>query len=911
MPFIEAPTNFYLGRVFDPQNRQLTDEVVYYDSRDLTTHAVVVGMTGSGKTGLCISLLEEAILDNIPAIIIDPKGDICNLALTFPESRPEDFAPWINPDVAQRSGMSLEDYAANTAATWREGLRSWEIVPDRLTWLKHAAKLSIYTPGSDSGLPISILASLQAPRYDWAGQEEAIRERISGVVTALFTLAGKDNISIQDVQHVLVSNIIEYNWRQRHDLTLEDIIIQIKQPPFERLGAFPVDQYFPEKARYKLAVDLNNIIAAPSFQSWMTGEPLDIQNLLYQPNGRPRVSVFYTAHLSDSERLFITTLVLESLIAWMRTQQGTTSLRALLYIDEMYGYFPPYPANPPTKQPIMRLLKQARAYGVGVILATQNPGDLDYKGLSNAGTWFIGRLNSENDRNRVMAGLRSMDGGDALSPDEIERMIGDVPRRVFLMRNVHQEGGPVLVHSRWAMNYLAGPMTRVQIAALMRDQRAALAQQQMVRQQPAWSRIQVGSTAGGPVALATPNLPPPPSFGAPPAPNLPPPPGFSAPANLPPPPGFGAQTAPSYGEYTPTGNTPTQPYAPLPGDSQPLQATGPLMAQSAVPGFIAVRPALPQEISQFFLPATLSHQQAFLNAHQQMSGQALLAYVPVLFAQLQVRYSHRPSQIYFMREYAYHVPEVPTNGLIVWENYQAPVVEQRLIGSEPFGQAIYKQVPPALSDSRRLKSLQSDLVDMVATTARLTVMHHRQFKIWADPNRPPNEFYAQVQQIAKEKADEEGDKVNQKYGAAYDRIVEKIQQQQRYLEANKQELRDRKREQTYTTGEAVLSLFRGHTNYTLTRMSRTSRLSRQTEMDIQQNRQVIGELEYELDNLQQEYTSVMQQTMDKWAKIATDIEEFIITPFKKDVAVSMFGVGWVPHYYSMVNGAPVLVSAFG
>ena len=350
MPFIEAPTTFYLGREFLQGTQQLDQsDVVYYDSRDLTTHAVVVGMTGSGKTGLCITLLEEAILDNIPAIVIDPKGDITNLLLTFPDMKPEDFRPWVYEDDARRAGLDRAAYAADVAQRWRDGLQGWGIVPDRVRWMKKAARYSIYTPGSDAGLPISILSSLRAPREGWAGNEEDQREKINGIVTALLALAGINAEPVKDEEHVLLANIFEYAWSRGTDLTLEDIILQVQQPPFEKLGVFPVDKYISERRRRKLAMELNSVIAAPSFQSWLRGQPMDVQNLLYQPNGRPNVSIFYTAHLNDTERLFITTLLLENMLSWMRMQSGTTSLRALLYIDEMFGYFPPYPKNPPTK----------------------------------------------------------------------------------------------------------------------------------------------------------------------------------------------------------------------------------------------------------------------------------------------------------------------------------------------------------------------------------------------------------------------------------------------------------------------------------------------------------------------------------------------------------------------------------
>src|SRR5215212_5827679 len=301
MPFIEAPTTFYMGRRYDPSAKQLVDEVVYYDSRDLTTHAIVVGMTGSGKTGLCISLLEEAILDNIPAIVIDPKGDITNLLLMFPNLRPEDFAPWINPEDARRAGLSMEEYAKDVSQQWRDGLSTWGIVPQRIAATKNAAQLSIYTPGSDAGLPVSILDSLRAPREGWTGFEESHRERISGIVTALLALVGKSAEPVKDREHVLLSNIFENAWKTGRDLTLEDIILQVQKPPFSKLGVFDVDTFFPEKERFKLAMELNNIIAAPSFQSWMNGEPLDVSRLLYTAEGRPRVSIFYIAHLSEAE----------------------------------------------------------------------------------------------------------------------------------------------------------------------------------------------------------------------------------------------------------------------------------------------------------------------------------------------------------------------------------------------------------------------------------------------------------------------------------------------------------------------------------------------------------------------------------------------------------------------------------
>ena len=923
MAFIEAPTNFYLGRTYDNNRGKLGDEVVYYDSRDLTTHAVVVGMTGSGKTGLCINLLEEAILDNIPAIIIDPKGDITNLALGFPELKPEDFIPWINPDDAARAGMDMPSYAANIAQTWRDGLQGWGIVPDRLTWMKHATKMSIFTPGSDSGLPISILASLRAPRVPWQGNEEMIRERITGVVSAIFALAGKQYDPVKDKEHVLVSNIFLVNWQQGRDLTLEDVILQIKQPPFEKLGVFTVDQYMNEKARYNLAMEMNNIIAAPSFQSWMQGEPLDIQHLLYQPNGRPRVSIFYTAHLNDQERMFITTLLLESMIGWMRTLSGTPSLRALLYIDEIFGYFPPYPKNPPTKEPMMRLLKQARAFGIGLILATQNPGDLDYKGLTNAGTWFIGRLQSNNDVQRVIAGLRSLaSADDDLDLNDVQQLVADIKPRVFLMRNVHNSGGPILLHTRWAMSYLAGPLTRQQISLLMAAQRQqfmpAYAQGAAVQPlQQGWNQqgyAQGFNTQGQPFPHAHRNLPgqtnqqfaappPPPGFNAPP-----PPPGFNTQA--PPPPGFSAQQTPSFAPPPPPGR-------PMSGDTGRFNAQN-MPAQSdtqnfRMPGnFLQSKPPVTSELREFFLPVTLTSQQAFGQAGQQFNGaNVTMAYKPELLAQASVRYQHKASSVYTARQYAFLVPDLDATGLMQWEEHQAPVVDPRQISGEPFGQAIFQEMPNGLTDVKRVRSLESSLTDFLYHTAKIIIPHHKQFKLFGDPDKEDmSEFQAQVYQMAREQRDVEIDKLSQRYAQMMDKLEDQLTRKERELHAEKLEIRDRKREQMYTTGEAILSIFRGRTNYTLSRMSRTTRMKRQTEADLQESREVISELERNMMNLEQEYEEKLKEVNDRWARVATDITELTLTPFKKDISMDIFGVGWVPHYYVSINGQAMVVPAF-
>jgi phage terminase Nu1 subunit (DNA packaging protein) len=460
---------FYLGQEVDLAAGKRLDSLVMYDARDLTTHAVCVGMTGSGKTGLCIDLLEEAAIDNVPAIMIDPKGDLTNLLLTFPDLRPEDFEPWINVDDARRKGMSVGDYARYIADTWRKGLADWGEGPERIRMLKESADFRIYTPGSEAGLPISILASLRAPTLGWDEGEEVLRDQIQGTVSALLGLIGIEPDPLRSREHILLSNIFEHFWRQGRDLDLARLISSIQSPPVRQLGVFDVDTFFPEKDRFGLAMSLNNIIAAPSFEAWIQGESLDISSLLYTSTGKPRHSIFYIAHLSEPERMFFVTLLLEEIITWVRQQSGTTSLRALLYFDEVFGFFPPV-AEPPSKRPLLTLLKQARAFGFGVVLTTQNPVDLDYKGLTNAGTWFIGKLQTERDKMRVLDGLESAtaEAGGALDRRQLDRTISALDSRVFLLHNVHEDH-PVIFQTRWAMSYLRGPLTRSQVRQLMAE----------------------------------------------------------------------------------------------------------------------------------------------------------------------------------------------------------------------------------------------------------------------------------------------------------------------------------------------------------------------------------------------------------------------------------------------------------
>ena len=452
--------SFYLGKRYDLAAGERTDEVILYDSKDLTTHAVIIGMTGSGKTGLGIGMLEEALIDNIPVIAIDPKGDLPNLLLTFPDLRPSDFRPWINEQDATNQGLSPDEFAAAQAELWKNGLAKWGQDGERIRRLRNNVSFSVYTPGSSTGRPINVLRSFTPPPKELRDDADLWRDMIQSTTTGLLTLIGVSADPLTSREHILIANIFEHFWRDDRELDLPTLIRTIQNPPFERLGVLDLQSFFSQSDRFALAMRLNNLLASPGFGAWMEGEPLDIASLLYSGDGRPRASILSIAHLSDAERMFFVSMLLNRIVAWMRKQPGTNSLRAILYIDEVFGYFPPV-ANPPSKQPLLTLMKQARAFGLGVVLATQNPVDLDYKGLSNAGTWFLGRLQTERDKDRVLEGLESAAGG-AIDRSQMDKLLSSVGKRVFLLHNVH-ETEPVLFETRWVMSYLRGPMTRDQI----------------------------------------------------------------------------------------------------------------------------------------------------------------------------------------------------------------------------------------------------------------------------------------------------------------------------------------------------------------------------------------------------------------------------------------------------------------
>ncbi len=835
---------FYLGRVFDAAQGQLTNQPVLYDPDDLTTHAVVVGMTGSGKTGLCIDLLEEAALNNIPALMIDPKGDITNALLHFPELLPQDFQPWVNPDQARRDGKSLEQAAVEAASLWRKGLTEWSIGPERMRALQNAAHFAIYTPGSDAGIPVSILASLKAPPIPWESNRELLREKISGTVTALLGLVGLNDIDpVRSREHILLSNIFEYAWSQGRDLDLGELILQTQSPPFPKLGVFDVNTFFPEKDRFDLAMLLNNILAAPAFQTWIEGQPLDIPSLLFGPDGRPRHSVFYIAHLTDAERMFFVTLLYSAVESWMRAQTGTNSLRALLYFDEIFGYLPPI-GNPPSKQPMLRMLKQARAFGVGQVLVTQNPVDVDYKALSNAGTWFIGKLQTDQDKQRLLDGLQGAMGGD-LDRDTYDDLISSLGKRVFLLHNVHEHGAQVF-QTRWAMNYLAGPLTRSQIPAL--NQLAGAGE-------PAASQIDPWGSAP---AVVSPTLPRP-----------------------------SATEQPSAGSIPP----------PVP--AQQVEAAKPLAGSST-------RPGVPSGVAEYFLPNNLTFTQAFKAAGLEYSQEALqqgLLYRPVLLAQANIRFSNRKYNLEYEMSRTALVVDPDRRGVVRWDDYLDSPVDPNRLDSQPDPRARFSALEAPLSDARTIKSLERDFQDWAYRTTQVMVKANEDLKVYAGPEVSQAEFRKMCADAARDERDKELRKVADSYDRKIESIQNKLGREERELQEDESELSQRKMEELGTHAENIFSLFSGRRRRMSTSLTKR-RLTEQAKADVEESLDAIDDFKKQIADLEKEKARELQEVNSRWGEIANQVSEIPVTPYKKDVLVDLFGVAWLP-YHLVQTGSEV------
>lgn len=838
---MDTQGKFYLGRIFDPQAGKTTDQPLMYDPADLTTHAVVVGMTGSGKTGLCVDLLEEAALLGIPALMIDPKGDMTNTLLHFPDLAAGDFQAWINADQARREDKTLEQAAQQTADLWKNGLADWGITPERMQALKNAAHFAIYTPGSDAGIPVSILASLKAPEIPWEGNREILREKISGTVTALLGLVGMNDIDpVRSREHILLANIFETAWSQSKDLNLGELIMQTQNPPFEKLGVFDVNAFFPEKDRFELSMLLNNILAAPAFQTWIEGQPLDIPSLLYGPDGRPRHSVFYIAHLSDSERMFFVTLLYAALETWMRAQSGSNLLRAILYFDEIYGYAPPI-SNPPSKPLMLRMMKQARAFGIGQVLVTQNPVDVDYKGLSNAGSWFIGKLQTEQDKARLLDGLESaMAGG--LDRAAYDKLISTLGKRVFLLHNVHEKK-PLLFQTRWAMNYLAGPLTRTQIPAAN----------------------QLAGASAAPVAAAA---------------------------------SLAEQPTPPHGTPPPLGQLQAVPI--------PQAAASPTtVSQSALSGLSQTRANVPSGIAEYFLPNNLTFTQAFKAAGRTYPPEAAsqgLVYRPVLLGQASARILNRKYNLDIEINKTVLVTDPDRRGMVRWENFTSNPIPAASLDSAPDPRARYSPIEAPLSDAKAVTSMSKDFLDWAYREAKVSVRANEELKVYAGPDVSEAEFRTMLAEAARDQRDAERKKATATFDRQLKSLNDKLAREERELSEDEVRHSQRKLEEAGTHAENVFSLLGGRRSSRRLSSSLTKRrLTEQAKADVEESEDAIADYKRQIAALEADKAAALEEVDKRWGDMASEISEIPVAAYKKDVLLDYFGVAWMPFHMVQIG----------
>ncbi len=835
MSNIELPASFYLGREYDLRAKQALPQPVLYEARDLCTHGVVVGMTGSGKTGLCINLLEEAAIDGIPCIIIDLKGDLSNLLLNFPELRPEDFEPWANPDEARRKKRTLKDQALQLAGTWKQGLADWGQGPDRVARLRQSSEWRIYTPGSEAGLPISVLQNFAAPR----GQitREALHEKVDATTTALLGLTNVVADPVQSREHILIAHLLLNAWSAGRDLDLPRIITQIQTPPLRKVGAFDMDLFFPEKDRLKLAMSLNNLLASPSFSSWITGDALDLKSMMYAADGRPRQLIFYLAHLDDSQRMFFLTLLLEEVLTWTRAQPGSTSLRAILYLDEVFGYLPPHPANPPSKRPLLTLLKQARAFGVGVLLATQNPVDLDYKALTNAGTWFVGKLQTERDKARLLEGLEGVAAAQGTLTDRkhLDSVISSLGNRVFLYHNVHT-GQPVLLQTRWAMSYLFGPMTRDQIAQVMDPIKAAKVASGMN-----------DATPGADSARKCPQC------------------GAVAPGQ--------AKFCMECGARVPArveSNEEDQFKANLqpPGGAEPLS-----LSAAHVP------PVLPPGVVQYFLPVTARATPAAVELRY---DSRLLVGADVLFSGkgLERRQSFR-----------FLVPAPEPGQGIAWSRAE-PL--HTLPSSSPDAQeAVWADVPESINDPRKLRALEKSFVDFLYGQAVVTVFQNQALDLSSEPDEDQDAFLRRCHEAARQAGEQEVAQQKEKFRVKFETIDSRLRDSETRLGHSREAVS--RSQESLAVGDAVwgLSWLFGR-KQTLPKPSarEVKGLNRQAaRAEAEVDRHQAARLRLETD-----WRLAAEKIVNKWQTKADDLTEVRLAPKKSDIHVTHFGIAWTPFW---------------
>jgi hypothetical protein len=837
---------FYLGKRYDPRARARLDDVVLYDSRDLVTHAVCVGMTGSGKTGLCVGLLEEAAIDGVPAIVIDPKGDLSNLLLTFPDLRPGDFRPWINEQDAARKGLSPDEFAAAQAALWTKGLAEWGQDGARIARLRDAAEFEVYTPGSSAGTPVSILKSFACPPEAVLDDAELLKERIATTATSLLGLLGIEADPIKSREHILISTILHRAWSGGENLDLGELIRRIQNPGVQRVGVLELEGFFPARERFELAMGLNNLLAAPGFAQWMEGVDLDIEALLHARGGRPRVAIFSIAHLSDAERMFFVALLLNQVLGWVRQQSGTTSLRAIVYMDEIAGYFPPS-RNPASKGPLLTLMKQARAFGVGVVLATQNPVDLDYKGLSNAGTWFIGRLQTERDKARVLDGLEGAAAGGggaagAFDRAEMDRLISGLDTRVFLMNNVHEDA-PVVFETRWCMSYLRGPLTRGQLRMLK---------------------------ASGAGAAAVPAA------------------------------GSGASEAAAAGSES-DGPEPSEPAPPRSGPARPAKFASPARSTKVASppvGSGGQRPVLGPDVPQFFVPVRgVRPPEASLEYRPRLLGTAKL-----YFDDKKLGVSHTTTLA--------HLAEVTDGAAPVdWDHADEVALGPGDLAREPdggdrAGSAAFAPLPAEAGKPRSYEAWKKAYADMLFRTGTLELLHEPESDETSRPGEDERAFRARLAQTARERRDEAIAKARVKYAPKLAALQERLRKAEQAVETQKAQARDAGVSTAVSFGSAILGALLGRKTLSTGNVSRAASAARGVSRttreagDIERARENVDTVRAQIEALDEQFKREVLDSTGGADPGAAELERTGVRVKKTNVSVTAVVLAWVPVWVS-------------
>ncbi|MEI6288871.1 MAG: ATP-binding protein [Chloroflexota bacterium] len=796
---------FYLGREFDQNTKKMTDDLLLYDSRDLVTHAVAVGMTGSGKTGLCIDLIEEAAMDGVPSILIDPKGDLANLLLTFPDLSPAEFLPWVNPDEAARKGQTPEVFAAQQSALWQKGLADWDQGSDRIKNLLNKTDFAIYTPGSNAGLPVSILKSFAVPPFEIMDDGELLQERISTTVVSLLGLLNIEADPVKSREYILIATIFGNMWKGGIDIDLVNLINQVQNPSITKIGVLDLETYYPSKDRFELVMALNNLLASPAFSSWLEGVPLDINSILHTSSGKPRVAIFSIAHLSDNERMFFVSILLNQILGWMRTQPGTTSLRALVYMDEIFGYFPPV-ANPPSKKPLMTLLKQARAFGVGIVLATQNPVDLDYKGLANTGTWFIGRLQTERDKEKMMEGLEgaAASSGGKFDRQKMEQLLAGLGNRVFLMNNTHQDE-PVLFQTRWSMSYLRGPLTRSQIKLLMDKYKAGN------------SLPEISSSSGGPVQNKI---------------------------------------------------------------SEPIPAAPVTSAGSKNP------PALPPEITQFYLPIR--------------GNKTGVIYQPRLLGYAKIHFAETKSKVDVTQDLIAHTAVLNDVVPVDWEKAETADFSANDLEKTAAVGVMFADAPGAVSNNKNFIEWNKDFISWVYGSQSYSVLVSPSLRQFSKPGEEERDFRVRLQLAAREQRDEMSDALRKKYAPKLTALQEKIRKAQQAVKVQEDQANQVKLDSALSFGASIFNAFatgKITNSRTISKAQRAfSGVSRSMKESSDVNRagDTVEAYQNQFTELEAEFNAELASLENKIDPMTEQLESLLIKPKKTDINVQLFALVWTP-----------------